>query len=862
MPSFLFKSEQFATPAYNHPLELAGKALLYRDAKYKEGINTIRNKYDTILNYKTMHPENTEFLQNEIKNSLSNLDKLSGADLSLPGNVSTGLHAFDSITEDKKLREDIAFTAQYDKAINEYNSLKSSKDPSGAAVQNLDLVLSAKDEYLKSNPRTNPNAKPPSDVRYEPYYNFEKNQADIISKIKADIRTQKDDIHYKVNIGGEVVALNEATQQQVEELTKSRIAIAIYNDFNTNPQARRQAQIDHIYNDKYNLYDKQPTIDRIKDDIKASTDRYNEIQTELNDGRISKDNITKAKEYLKEYQNDIDVNNLKLNKISDPTYKFTQSDYMDSYVEKMFKLYGYRQEKDIKAMPGSSEILKLQGDIFLEHLKTQRELQTEARKKAEEFTESGPINPDGSPNNADKTFYKTAEELAANGEASIQSVEHLASFMDAKYDNNDNTIKVNVTKGNDIILVPPTTAPYAGDVKTAVTVNSYETSKAKLNATDWGIKILVGPPGHATFSSTPKQFTDIELFKLYQSAKKVQKHNIKLTPIQTEILKFENIYKSLNIDENTKSADAVGRLTAARKDTGKSQSQQRALTEIGVLLNDKFSAAVQFIPSDKPIVALGEQGQPGSAGVRGKIIVSASALGDKIKNAIVDSGGTITEWTGEVGDNTSGDTVSKREKKYAISVIMPVNRPAQDIIKSLSDLDVKSFSGKEKLTRERNNETFYNHYINMTRGKLDESKNEDNTTNRYKDVIPKGKERMFDKETVYQRNNRINLDSQLKISPNNKDSVSLKYVDMGLKQMVLEIQNTPGYEKVFITSANDQSDNLNRQNSLHRKGSAIDLTYNESLYNFLLNDPDFNKRYKVVPPDHGTAKHIHIELRD
>lgn len=65
-------------------------------------------------------------------------------------------------------------------------------------------------------------------------------------------------------------------------------------------------------------------------------------------------------------------------------------------------------------------------------------------------------------------------------------------------------------------------------------------------------------------------------------------------------------------------------------------------------------------------------------------------------------------------------------------------------------------------------------------------------------------------------------------------------------------------DKLVATSGNDSD--AHAKGSAHYKSKAIDLRYSDELYNYILKDSTFGAAgLKVLNPNHGTAKHIHIE---
>jgi hypothetical protein len=67
-------------------------------------------------------------------------------------------------------------------------------------------------------------------------------------------------------------------------------------------------------------------------------------------------------------------------------------------------------------------------------------------------------------------------------------------------------------------------------------------------------------------------------------------------------------------------------------------------------------------------------------------------------------------------------------------------------------------------------------------------------------------------------------------------------------------------EELVATSGNDGDEHV--EGSQHYEGNAIDLRYNDKAWNYMQNDPKFaSMGLKTIDPNHGTAKHIHIQKK-
>lgn len=92
-----------------------------------------------------------------------------------------------------------------------------------------------------------------------------------------------------------------------------------------------------------------------------------------------------------------------------------------------------------------------------------------------------------------------------------------------------------------------------------------------------------------------------------------------------------------------------------------------------------------------------------------------------------------------------------------------------------------------------------------------------------------------------------------------KKDASVNIEDMSTRLLTyLETIPSSIREKIVVTSGNDSD--VHVKGSKHYSGSAIDLRYDDKLYNYIIKDPKFkNSGLNVLDPNHGTAKHLHIE---
>lgn len=77
-----------------------------------------------------------------------------------------------------------------------------------------------------------------------------------------------------------------------------------------------------------------------------------------------------------------------------------------------------------------------------------------------------------------------------------------------------------------------------------------------------------------------------------------------------------------------------------------------------------------------------------------------------------------------------------------------------------------------------------------------------------------------------------------------------------LNQLPTEVR-----QRLLATSGSD-SPSVHAENSKHGEGKAIDLRYDKGAYDYIANDPNLQAMgLTVLPPNHGTAPHIHIQTK-
>jgi lysozyme len=676
MPSFLHKSEFVPIQPYAHPMELQAKALMYRDNKVKEGLQSIRSKYDSILSYQLTNPENQEFVRNELKSALGRLDSLSGADLSLPENVGMAMSTFDPITSDRKLLEDISFTRHMAGEKAKIESLQTSH-PDLVTPQNILPVLEAENNYRNARVRTGQSGSPEF-AKFEPYYNFEKTHNEFLTKIKADIDQQFSDIHYEIDMpDGSKKTVGMLTVQEKEELSKYKVRQALMSEFNSDPKAMRQMMLDHQYNTKMELYNPEELMTRLKGETDSWDVKIKQMQSQVAQA--------KAMGVLSPEQE------AQASVAGNPSaYQFTMGDLVDSYVTKQENRWSYSQKKKLDLAPGQTEVFKFTTESWLKQLQASLDIATEKAKsqiKIEFDAADRWINSDGTP--ADRVWlYEVSEAVETRGSYSTEQNDPSLRALAGDVDPKDDKITINVDsaglEGTGIIVKPAVLGDNVEATKgytflTALNKGVQDIAKINNKEFQTEVKHVQGKSDipYSTWKSMSSSEKANKLFKLYKDYKANPK-SFKYTSSMDLIVPT---LEGMGITASSTEVDFTKKYSDALTHTNLSEDQVSTIVDAGIKLSEKIHGKFEFIPATKDQVKGLDNGK---LGVDGWLLMPKTvAASNKIPVAEMQAAGLLKNtFNEEQLSYLKSDNTTDYKDWVAIKIIKPVDGNNQQILEA------------------------------------------------------------------------------------------------------------------------------------------------------------------------------------
>lgn len=722
MPSFLFNEQTPTIQPYQAPTELMLKAGMYRDAKFKEGLNNIRSKYDNLLSLQLTNPGNQQFVRDQIKTAVDQLDKYTSADLSLPENVGSISSVFDPVTNDQSVIQDMAFTRHINKqkALIEQLSID---DPDKVAPSNVYPILQAEQQYRNGSRSARPNF-----ATFQPYHPYEKDDDGFLSKLKEDIFADPSVMTVTDPVTGKPLYIRG--EREVKTIASNKIRGALNNSFDAKKLS--QMQLDYQYNMANGMYTQQRAISGLNQDISSLKSDVESAKKQLgqlgfdSDDRLKLQNLISNNESrltnLIKTRDEISVN-------PDATSKyFSFNKYLNDYVEQKVQQYSTRQEGQFKPFEGDINNQEFLLKTYLEDLKARYKLQAaNAKAKASSAVdmETGLLD-DGS-YAYEPPLKKILDRINQSGNAQLDpNSTELDALLGATRDKN-NRIWYDVTGGGEgdpdktIILKDATGSIDPEGVQT-LTVNGllgdaihkisnldseYFTNKARKTGSGIGYSRYLEE--HPQYTTTPmadneKTIALGQLLSKYQSDPK--SINQKLVPV------LENLDKQLKA-QGVNSVDPT--LTAKYNDFINSD-KGKSLINLGVILNAKGKGRYEFVPDgSNNLVGMSNN----RMGVSGYLAVTENDLermglsgGGKTKRLLQD--GILTEVAPTIAYGEVGSKIQKTSTPtYWMSVVLPVSgNPEAVNDKMFEDGDMKNIELKERYNAKRMQSNAFRQYIN------------------------------------------------------------------------------------------------------------------------------------------------------
>jgi hypothetical protein len=849
MPSFLFPYQPIDVPVYQHPMELMGKALMYRDAKVKEGLQSIRSKYDSILSYQLTNPENQEFVRTEMKSALDRLDRLSGADLSLQENVGIANSSFDPITNDAKLLEDIGFTKHLGKVKSEIETLKK-EHPELVAPQNVFPIMEAEEEYRSAKVRSGNENVRPRFVQYEPYYDFEKRHNDVLSKIKADTEVIFSDLDYIVDTPWDQNSprkkISALTQQEREFVSEDRIRKALQAELNSDPKLMRQMGLDHNYNSKNGLYNPKELKDRTQTQLNTWRSKVAQAEAELANaktaGLVTPEQASAVELQIKDGKQYI---NTLLEKVSilqsNPSaYQFNINDLAEAYFEKQIGRWAYTKEGKLELMPGQDKMLGFQLDTTRDMLQSSLRMNEEKYKfDLKESAEAKFVNVDGTPTD-DIWLYRMSESLAQNGffttNVNDPALRVFAGDVSGKT-SGPMTVQIspNMDESDPSSSIIVTSAELGSDhkklqeVADLVRIDKIKEALKKIDPGQFKTQIDFGPdyvappvPGGLGIDSTVEMSTTQSFGKIVQLYKNYLNNptNDKYASV------FETnkqVFEKLGITKNTSEQEADNMFKQKQNVIGLDDKKLNNIIKFGVLASGKLNGNYEFIPDNNKTILANDKGNPM---LNGWIVVSE----EDAKNMFGSK--TLNEYKKQglaVAATTAVEYLTSDKKDYAdrlaIKVMKPVKSNNEDLLRMTQEAISPYGQGKERAKYLERSSKFFKAY----------------------------------QSGVDMRTFNNQPSTNILIKSNN---VKVENLHSNLKTFYSDFNSM--FNGLVVTSGNDAT---HKEGSRHYSNKAIDIGANSSnklAYNkfksYILANADTIKAQYGIEDILDEGDHIHIEL--
>lgn len=107
---------------------------------------------------------------------------------------------------------------------------------------------------------------------------------------------------------------------------------------------------------------------------------------------------------------------------------------------------------------------------------------------------------------------------------------------------------------------------------------------------------------------------------------------------------------------------------------------------------------------------------------------------------------------------------------------------------------------------------------------------------------------------------RQHLNDNINIKTSDGEAKDFSSTDPGLAKYIYDLPKNI-QDLITLTSATGGPNDKRVNPKAHTSGKALDLRFNQELYDYLVNDPKLKELgIKIPNPNHGTGKHIHIEI--
>ncbi len=673
---------------------------MYRDAKFKEGLQNIRSKYDNLLSLQLTNPGNQQYVREQLKTAVDQLDKYSTADLSLPENVGSVMSLFDPVTDDKGVLNDMAFTQHMNKQKSKIEQL-TIDNPDQVAPQNVFPLLQAEQRY-RSGART----ATPDYANFQPYYNFEKDDNTFLSKLNEDISNDPEIYNVKDPLTGEVIGLRG--EREVKELSKQKIMKAMANSFD--PRKISQMQLDYNYAHASGVFTPESAKKGIDQEVSDWNAQVQQAKAMRDSGNYTIAQVGELDKQISTANKEIGrLNLLKASVGVDPSrvsdyYSFDK--YANDYVRQKAEEYSYKKEGAFKANEYDKEIFKFGLDQYMESLKSELRIKEEQNKAKLKGTADGDSTTGKRPDGSfiyEPPLKKIIDSVATTGAAQIASTspQWIPLLGNAQREKDNSITWINTGGGE---------ADPAKKIYVKEGSDSLDPTTSKLLVVNNGIGEaikdieLTNPNYFSKKYRNTAQMTDTRpdavSYKPVTDGEKAARLGQMLDQYKQNPKSFtasgQKALQKLQTTLEQNGATSVDQTDIANYTKFANSDKGKSLIDLGVLLNKDGKGKYEFIPDGNNNVIGMSDGKLGASGFIALSEDDVKRMG--LPAAQMERDGLMSRVAPAVGyEDVNGKAAKVITKKFWVPVVLPVNGDLESINnKMFEEGDMQNIQLKER----------------------------------------------------------------------------------------------------------------------------------------------------------------------
>lgn len=341
------------------PLELMSKVGIYKQAKFDSNHQEIQDQLDKLGQLPIIKDSDREVIAGKMKGLVDKMNEFSGQDLG-DSRVSSQLMGYaTSFYNDQDIYERVADNQRAVSAMKNYQKMIED-DPDTYGANNAKLFLNSYNQWL-----TNPGKK--FNASYTPYYNYTKEENDIIDRVRKD-----------PNIFLKTLPDGSKTPYATEELKQvlpEKIMAALSSSLSGN--ALKQYQID--YEGSKDRYTVEGAVSDLSEQVSYLINSKSDIVSRL--GTMTKPEDRKAAEQKMEA---IDKTVASIQRMrsdvmtsGDPSQYYTFDSFLNKRLKGLGEAYSFEQHGDLKYDPYQLEMYKHRLDKDLEAFKAKLKGETD-----------------------------------------------------------------------------------------------------------------------------------------------------------------------------------------------------------------------------------------------------------------------------------------------------------------------------------------------------------------------------------------------------------------------------------------------------------------------------------------------------